>query len=195
MPRSITSTVRSLACLEAVSVATLAGTGLSPVAPAAAVEESESATQARPLLKVPFPCQETRRGATFAGHQLPYAIDFNQGGGDSDLGRPVRASAAGTVSTARYLSGQGFGEYVIVNHGGGWQTVYAHLQRGSTTVSVGDSVNATTTIGRVGKTGLVDGTSHLHYEQRLNGDHVRIVFGQSNAVQYHATDYFTRTSC
>lgn len=195
MPRSLTSTLRSMVCLATVAVAALAGSGLSPATQASAAEESTSAVAARPLLKVPFPCQETWRGATFAGHDLPYAIDFNQGSGDSDLGRPVKASAAGTVSTARYLTGQGFGEYVIINHGGGWQTVYAHLQRGSTTVSVGDQVSATTTIGRVGKTGLVDSTSHLHYEQRLNGDDVRIVFGQSTAVQYYATDYFTRTNC
>ncbi|SDD27630.1 M23 family metallopeptidase [Auraticoccus monumenti] len=193
MPRSVLSTIGSLAAVAALALAGFSA--LLPAAPAAASEESTTTTQARPLLKVPFPCHQEWRGVTFAGHERALAIDFNQGSGDSDLGRPVKASAAGTVSTARFLSGQGFGEYVIINHGGGWQTVYAHLQRGSTTVSVGDRVSATTTIGRVGKTGLVDSTSHLHYEQRLNGDDVRIVFGRSNAVQYYATDYFTRTSC
>lgn len=179
--------------------ATLIGLAAVPTIALASTPRAEAAVQAaatRPLLKVPFPCNEVWRGATFSGHSLPYAIDFNlPSGGDTDLGRPVKASGAGRVVAATYLEGQGFGEYVKIDHGGGWETVYAHLQRGSTTVSVGDTVTDTKTIGRVGKTGLVGSTAHLHYEQRLNGDDVKIRFGSSTWVVYYQTREFSRTRC
>jgi murein DD-endopeptidase MepM/ murein hydrolase activator NlpD len=170
------------AAAAALSLATVAGTSAMS---AQAVD--------RPVLKVPFPCNETWRGNAWTGHNPYYAIDFNQGSGDDDFGRPVKASAGGTVLAAGDV-GSGYGYRVIIGHGNGWSTLYAHLQAGSLTVQQGDTVSATTTIGRVGKSGGQT-YSHLHYEQRYNGNDVAIRFGSSTWVDYPSERYYTRTNC
>ena len=185
-----------LARLGAAAVCTIAlTTGGATLAVSAGA--AESAVAARPLMKIPFPCGEEWRGATFAGHGLPYAIDLNKGGGDDDWGMPVKASAAGTVESIRYYastpSNPSWGHTVEIRHGGGWTSFYAHLKGGTITVSEGQSVSASTTIAQVGKSGD-QSSSHLHYEQRLNGDDKPIVFGE-RAVVYYSTDYYTRTRC
>lgn len=63
-------------------------------------------------------------------------------------------------------SGYGLGNHVIVDHGGGITSVYAHLA--TIAVRVGQNVNKTTVLGREGTTGMSTGT-HLHFEIRLNG--------------------------
>ncbi|MGN0583834.1 MAG: peptidoglycan DD-metalloendopeptidase family protein, partial [Ruminococcus sp.] len=65
--------------------------------------------------------------------------------------------------------GGGYGNYVIVQHSGGYATVYAHLT--SVAVSQGQSVSQGQTVGYVGSTGFSTGP-HLHYEVRLNGTRV-----------------------
>lgn len=149
-----------------------------------------TAAAARPLLKVPFPCNQTWRGTTWQGHNPDRAIDLNFGGGNDDLGKTVKASGPGTVVAAGNV-GSGYGNRVIVSHGNGWQTLYAHLN--SIGVKNGQAVTASTTIGQVGKSGGQP-TSHLHYEQRLNGSPVSIKFGSATYVKYYATAYFTRTN-
>lgn len=80
-------------------------------------------------------------------------------------GTPVRAVAAGTVTKAGDV-GDGYGISVVVDHGNGYLTHYAHLN--STTVSVGGKVGAGTTIGREGSTGDSTGP-HLHFEVHQGG--------------------------
>ena len=100
---------------------------------------------------------------TYAGHPS-FAIDWNlPGGGEADFGQPVLAGAPGVVATA---SESGYGNTVRIDHGGGWQTLYAHLS--SIDVVNGQTVGTDTMVGRVGRTGRSDG-SHLHQEQSLNG--------------------------
>jgi murein DD-endopeptidase MepM/ murein hydrolase activator NlpD len=82
-------------------------------------------------------------------------------------GTPIHAAAAGTVVSVGVH--HGYGNAVIIDHGGGWGTVYAHQSQ--TAASVGQHVNAGDVIGYVGHTGLAAGP-HLHFEIRVNGDPV-----------------------
>jgi murein DD-endopeptidase MepM/ murein hydrolase activator NlpD len=81
------------------------------------------------------------------------------------VGTPVVAAAAGRVTYAG-LSAGGWGNLVIVSHGGVTRTLYAHLSQVS--VSVGQQLAAGQRLGRVGSTGNSSGP-HLHFEVRLRG--------------------------
>ena len=83
-------------------------------------------------------------------------------------GTPVRAAGDGKVSFAGRKGG--YGKTVIVNHGGKYKTVYAHLSRYAKRMRRGRAVSQGKTIGYVGSTGLATGP-HLHYEFRVRGVH------------------------
>jgi hypothetical protein len=134
---------------------------------------AHGADSAPPSFELPFACGETWWGATYATHSRYHAVDFNTFNGDAwELNHPVLASAAGTVATSDYQS-SGAGNRVIIDHGGGWQTVYYHLA--SRVVSVGQEVARGTPIGGAG--GTPSYPVHLHYEQRLEQLTVPAVFG------------------
>lgn len=79
-------------------------------------------------------------------------------------GTPIRAAAEGVVIIARGGGWNGgYGNYVVITHDNGTQTLYSHMR--SSIVSPGQSVSSGQTIGYVGKTGLATG-SHLHFEVR-----------------------------
>ena len=77
----------------------------------------------------------------------------------NSVGAPVKSSAAGIVIFAG--RNQGFGNEIIIHHGFGYMTVYAHLNK--IFVSVGDEVTKEQQIGELGNTGYSTGP-HLHYE-------------------------------
>ena len=79
-------------------------------------------------------------------------------------GTPNRAAASGTVIYAGWLGG--YGNLVVVDHGNGLSTAYAHAS--SILVSVGQSVSQGQTVSLVGSTGHSTGP-HLHFEVRVNG--------------------------
>jgi hypothetical protein len=79
-------------------------------------------------------------------------------------GTPVRAVDAGQVVGA--ASGGPYGNHLILNHGGGLSSLYAHLSR--MVASIGDAVTRGQVIGTVGATGNVT-SPHLHLEARQNG--------------------------
>lgn len=79
------------------------------------------------------------------------------------LGTPVKATADGIVIHAGWNSG--YGRCVIVDHGNGYQTWYAHLS--GSEVHEGDEVRQGEVVGRVGNTGHSTGP-HLHYEVRVH---------------------------
>lgn len=81
-------------------------------------------------------------------------------------GTPIYAAAAGTVSVSSYGYNGGYGNYIIINHGNGVQTVYAHCS--SLVATVGQKVSQGQLIARVGSTGISTG-NHLHLEVRVNG--------------------------
>lgn len=79
-------------------------------------------------------------------------------------GTPIKAAASGTVTYAGYH--YSYGNLLIVSHGNGVQTYYAHCSR--LYVGVGQSVSQGQTIAAVGSTGNSTG-NHLHLEVRVNG--------------------------
>jgi murein DD-endopeptidase MepM/ murein hydrolase activator NlpD len=86
-----------------------------------------------------------------------------------DIGGPtgaaVKATADGLVIQAGATSG-GYGRLVVIDHGGGFQTWYAHLLRVS--VQVGQEVRRGETVGELGSSGRVT-APHLHYEVHVGG--------------------------
>lgn len=82
-------------------------------------------------------------------------------------GTPIVAANTGTVVFADWFGG--YGKTVIVDHGGGIVTLYAHCR--DILVSVGKSVGKGETIANVGTTGYSTGP-HLHFEVRVNGEYV-----------------------
>ena len=79
-------------------------------------------------------------------------------------GTPIRAAVAGTVIHAGWLGG--YGNLVVVDHGNGLATAYAHAS--SILVGVGQQVSQGETVSLVGTTGHSTGP-HLHFEVRING--------------------------
>jgi murein DD-endopeptidase MepM/ murein hydrolase activator NlpD len=96
-----------------------------------------------------------------SGH---YAIDI----GNRDKG-PIFAAAAGKIITASYGWNGGYGNYIIIDHGNGMQTLYAHNEK--LYVTEGQYVEQGQTISWMGNTGRVYGATgiHLHFEVRING--------------------------
>lgn len=84
------------------------------------------------------------------------------------LGDPVYAADNGVVVYAGW-NNWGYGNVIIINHGNGWQTLYAHLS--TYNVGCGQSVWQGTTIGAFGSTGNSSGP-HLHFEMLYNGTKV-----------------------
>jgi murein DD-endopeptidase MepM/ murein hydrolase activator NlpD len=85
----------------------------------------------------------------------------------ASTGTPIWAAAAGSVIYAGWLGG--YGNLVVVDHGNGLATAYAHAS--SILVSVGQSVSQGETVSLVGSTGNSSGP-HLHFEVRVNGSAV-----------------------
>lgn len=83
-------------------------------------------------------------------------------------GNPIYATRSGTVTVADYEGG-GAGNYVFINHGDGFSSVYMHMDY--YIVSAGEYVSAGEVIGYVGTTGLSEGP-HLHFGIAYNGSYV-----------------------
>lgn len=80
---------------------------------------------------------------------------------------PITATAHGIVIHSRYNTG-GYGNYVVIDHGNGYETLYAHNKENL--VKVGDVVKKGDVIAITGTTGMSTGV-HCHYEVILNGIH------------------------
>jgi murein DD-endopeptidase MepM/ murein hydrolase activator NlpD len=101
-------------------------------------------------------------GFGWRGRRMHEGIDIT-----ASSGTPIWAAAAGTVIWASWRGG--YGNCVVVDHGNGLATLYAHAS--SILVGVGQSVGQGETIALVGSTGNSSGP-HLHFEVRVNGSAV-----------------------
>ncbi|WP_341279831.1 peptidoglycan DD-metalloendopeptidase family protein [Paenibacillus sp. FSL H8-0537] len=93
--------------------------------------------------------------------KLHTGIDFA-----APQGTAIHAAESGVVLMAQRWSG--YGNAVIIDHGGGMWTLYGHIREGGIKVSKGDSVSKGQKIAEVGSTGNSTGP-HLHFEVRING--------------------------
>lgn len=85
---------------------------------------------------------------------------------DGDFGSPIYAADSGVVVYSGW-SNRGYGNLIVIDHAGGWQSFYAHLMEG-TLIPCGSNVQKGQLIAAMGSTGNSSGP-HLHFELRLNG--------------------------
>ena len=105
------------------------------------------------------------RDASISGNSFHGGLDL-AGGNGALHGAPVYATRAGRVIAA-VTSNVGYGIYVLLDHGDGYSSMYAHMS--VRYVNTGDYVNKGQMIGRVGDTGNST-AAHLHFEIRYNGE-------------------------
>ena len=101
--------------------------------------------------------------SSYFGGNHPLGIDIDLFGRN---GNPIGAAKAGTVTFAGGNPCCSYGYYVVIDHGDGYQTLYAHLS--SVAVSQGETVSQGELIGNGGSTGYSTGT-HLHFEVHRGG--------------------------
>lgn len=132
-------------------------------------------TDGRPMRKafVRVPVAFTRISSKFnpnRRHPILNTIRAHQGVDyAARTGTPVHASGDGKVIFRGWKSG--YGNTLILQHGGNITTLYAHLSRFAKTSSYGSKVRQGEVIAYVGATGLAT-AAHLHYEYRKNGVHL-----------------------
>jgi murein DD-endopeptidase MepM/ murein hydrolase activator NlpD len=100
-------------------------------------------------------------------------------------GTPVYAAGDGVVQRAD-AGASGYGNHIVVSHGYGYETLYAHLSRYN--CKVGKKVNRGDVIGFIGSTGRSQ-APHLHYEVHKNGlvvNPINFYYGNISAVEYTA---------
>lgn len=123
-----------------------------------------------------------KRSDPFSGEQaFHYGVDLS-----APMGSPIRAAADGTVVEASY-SGGGFGRLVVIDHGGGVRTYYAHLSR--IDVIAGQEVRRGEIVGALGRSGRTT-APHLHYEVRIGGNPVNpyMFLARSNVARSAGKD-------
>ncbi len=124
----------------------------------------------------PVANKDLRRVASGFGYRIDpvYKVTKFHAGLDftAPQGTPIYATADGRIATAGASSG-GYGNHVVINHGYGYTTLYAHMVR--VKVRSGQLVKRGEVIGWVGNTGKSTGP-HCHYEVHKNGNPVDPIF-------------------
>lgn len=128
--------------------------------------------EGRPLKKsfIRMPIQYARLSSRFGSRRHPVSGNVRQHKGvdyAARTGTPIMAAGDARVQFKGWRGG--YGNTVILDHGRGYTTLYAHMS-GFGNIRQGQRISQGTVIGRVGSTGLSTGP-HLHYEFRINGVH------------------------
>ena len=120
--------------------------------------------------KLGWPCPSSSRITSPYGYRVLFGVrDFHTGIDiGAGMGQNIVAAESGTVILANYGWNGGYGNYIIINHGNGITTRYAHASQ--LYVSAGQSVSKGQVIAAIGTTGNSTGP-HLHFEVRVNGAH------------------------
>ncbi len=120
--------------------------------------------------KLGWPCPSSSRITSQYGYRILFGVrDFHTGVDiGASTGSNIVAAESGTVILASYGWNGGYGNYIIINHGNGITTRYAHASQ--LFVTAGQTVSKGQVIAAVGTTGNSTGP-HLHFEVRLNGAH------------------------
>ena len=142
----------------------------SDIAPGATIVIPGGEVVAAPAKKKPVGSAGGSIASGYFKHPLPGSVrtqgihGYNGVDLGAPIGTPILAAASGNVILSR-VGGYngGYGNYVVIKHPNGTQTLYAHMS--SNAVSVGDYVAQGQTVGRVGSTGRSTG-AHLHFEVR-----------------------------
>jgi len=141
----------------------------------------------RPQLRLPFPDGESwmlTRGYNTVTHTYygvwaddRFALDFAEAGCGS-MGKPILAAADGSVEIKSLTDSGGYGKNLLINHGDGYKTRYAHLSE--ILVIDGTYVRRGDEIGIIGNTGSVSGSAcpslpgmHLHFALYHNGEGIK----------------------
>ncbi len=111
------------------------------------------------------------RNCPFHGKELHTGVDLS-----ASRGTTIMAAKSGTVLISKY--GSSYGNYVVIAHGDGTKTLYAHMS--SRAISAGQSVSQGQVIGYVGSTGSSTG-NHLHFE---------VWTGSSSSTRVNPMNYF-----
>ena len=128
--------------------------------------------EGRPLKKsfIRSPIQYARMSSRFGNRRHPVLGTMRMHKGvdyAARTGTPIMAAGDARVVSAGWQGG--FGNTVVLDHGRGYTTLYAHMSR-TASLRRGQSVKQGQVIGYVGSTGMSTGP-HLHYEFRINGVH------------------------
>jgi murein DD-endopeptidase MepM/ murein hydrolase activator NlpD len=117
-------------------------------------------------------------------HPIYKIVKFHSGMDfTAPIGTEIYVTGDGVIESV-VTSGRGYGNHIIVNHGFGYKTIYAHLDRHN--VRRGQKVKRGDVIGFVGNTGL-SLAPHLHYEVELNGqkvDPVNFFYNDLSPAEY-----------
>lgn len=161
---------------------------------------AQSPASAAPAFQLPFPCGQTWLGDNNnSSAHVSWEIDFNRGSSaTADLNDTVVAAAAGTVEVSAHQGEvNGYGNLIVINHGGGYYTYYAHLA--TRAVTAGQAVLRGQVLGGVGNTSRSGNniSPHLHYEVRYpDRSQSHIIKAVFNGSTYAYSDaYVTSQNC